>query len=82
MEAGFRVICDTDVLIDYLDERKGRHAMVRSVIDDRIGLENVVISAITRMELLMGERNRAGQTALTRKLRNVRHLLIDDRVCT
>jgi predicted nucleic acid-binding protein len=48
------IICDTDVLIDYFDATKPRHQITKNIIENQISLENIVISAITKMELLLG----------------------------
>lgn len=49
-----KIICDTDVIIDYFDQSNSRYKQTRSILDEKIGLRNIVISAITKMELLAG----------------------------
>lgn len=51
------IICDTDVLIDFFDTTKPRHQNTKNIIENQISLENIVISAITKMELLLGAAN-------------------------
>ena len=53
-----RVICDTDVLIDYLESDKPRHLQTKKIIDNKIGLDNVTMSVISKMELLAGASNK------------------------
>ena|ERR1017187_1642611 len=48
------VICDTDVIIDYWDNRNLRHNHTREILEQTIGRENIAISAITKMELMKG----------------------------
>lgn len=45
-----KVICDTDVLIEFFDEKKARHSQTVSSLK-KIGIENILISAISKMEL-------------------------------
>ena len=53
-----KVICDTDVMIDYLDKRRSRHIDTVNAINI-IGSDNLTISAITKMELIAGIENKA-----------------------
>jgi predicted nucleic acid-binding protein len=46
--AARQVICDTDVLIDYLDCKHSRHARTKEIIENDIGLDNVVLGGITQ----------------------------------
>ena len=34
-----KIICDTDVMIDYLDARQNRHVITKTVLEEKIGLE-------------------------------------------
>ena len=52
--AAKQVICDTDVMIDYLDSRHTRHIKTKEILEDIIGLDNVVLSGITQLELMLG----------------------------
>lgn len=49
-----KIICDTDVIIDYFDQSNSRYKQTRSILDEKIGLRNVVISAVAKMELIAG----------------------------
>jgi predicted nucleic acid-binding protein len=57
-----KVVCDTDVMIDFWDVSSVRHLKTKSVLENNIGLDNVVLSVITRMELLMGAANKSEET--------------------
>lgn len=48
-----KVICDTDILIELFDEKKKRHSQTVASIEE-IGIDNVLISAISKMELIKG----------------------------
>jgi len=52
--AAKQVICDTDVMIDYLDSRHNRHIGTKGILEDIIGLDNVVLGGITQIELMLG----------------------------
>jgi len=53
-----QIICDTDVMIDYLDRVNIRHTTTKTVLEEIIGLDNIFISAITKMELIRGAINK------------------------
>lgn len=73
-----QVICDTDVLIDYWDTTSKRHLMSKSNLENEIGLDNVIISAITKMELLMGARNKVEEIKIRKKLLRFNTALINN----
>lgn len=75
-----QVVCDTDVLIDYWDVSSTRHAETKRVLEAVIGLDNIIISAITRMELLAGARNRVEEKTLKKKLTRFATALINDNI--
>lgn len=72
------VICDTDVLIDYFDIRSKRHQQTKNIIDSIIELDNVVISAITKMELLMGANNKEEELKIKKMLLRFNSALINN----
>jgi predicted nucleic acid-binding protein len=49
-----KVICDTDVIIDYWEEKNPRHKVTKEILENKIGLDNIVLSAVTKMELMIG----------------------------
>ena len=57
--AASKIICDTDVLIDYWDIKNSRQEITKSILEQLIGLENIVLSEITKMELLLGAINKS-----------------------
>ena len=73
-----KVICDTDVMIDYWDVSKKRHASTKEVLDKEILLDNVVLSAITKMELLLGSTNKADFNKINKKLNRFNIALINN----
>lgn len=80
MDTEQRVICDTDVLIDYWNEGAARHAIVREVLDGRIGVEHVTISVITWLELLRGVHDKTQQSRILKRLNDVSVLMLNDAI--
>lgn len=74
------IICDTDVLIDYFDTTKPRHQITKNIIENQIFLENIVISAITKMELLLGAANKSELNKIDKFTHRFGLLLIDNDV--
>lgn len=62
-----KIIADTDVLIDYLDESKARHKKTVAILEN----ENIVISisSITAMELIVGAVNKIQLSKINKELR-------------
>jgi predicted nucleic acid-binding protein len=75
-----KIICDTDVLIDYFEVDKPRHSQTREVIDKEIGLDNVIISIITKMELMAGAFNKAELRSISKNINRLDLLLIKPEV--
>lgn len=75
-----QVVCDTDVMIDYWDVLSNRHNDAKYKIESEIGLENIVISAITRMELLMGAENKSEEAKIKKRLQRFNIALINDEI--
>lgn len=73
-----KIICDTDVMIDYWDKAKSRHATTTSILETSIELDNVVLSAVTKMELLLGAVNKTDMTRITKKLSRFNIALINN----
>lgn len=72
-----KIICDTDVMIDYLDARQNRHVITKTVLEEKIGLENVKLSAISKMELISGASNNTELVTINKKLDRFDTLLIN-----
>ena len=45
-------------MIDYWDITKPRHSSTKEIIESVIGIDNIVLSAITKMELMLGANNK------------------------
>lgn len=54
-----QIICDTDVMIDYFDHKQSRHLNTKTILEDIIGWDNVVLSAVTKIELMAGAANKS-----------------------
>ncbi|MBB3057072.1 type II toxin-antitoxin system VapC family toxin [Mucilaginibacter gotjawali] len=72
-----KVICDTDVMIDYLDHLQIRHQAAKYILDNLIGLDFVTLSAVTKMELIAGAPNKAGLGKLNKNISRFNILLIN-----
>lgn len=75
-----KIICDTDVLIDYWDISNKRHRETKEIIEHKIGLDNIVISAITKMELLMGAQNKIEESKINKNLHRFNIALINHEI--
>lgn len=75
-----QVVCDTDVMIDYWDVSGRRHIGTKHILEEDNKLDNVVISAITKMELLMGTGNKVEQQKISKKLSRFNTALINDKI--
>jgi predicted nucleic acid-binding protein len=69
-------------LIDYWDVSSKRHSQTKTIIEEKIGLDNVVISAITKMELLMGASNKTEESIIKKKLGRFNIALINNEITT
>lgn len=74
------IICDTDVLIDYWHSTSDRHEVAKQRIEDEIKLDNIVISAITKMELFMGAANKTELNKISKQLQRFHIALINDEI--
>lgn len=54
-----KIICDTDVMIDYWDATKPRHSNTKAILETEITLDRIVLSSITKMELMTGALNKS-----------------------
>jgi len=74
------VICDTDVLIDYFDANQLRHNDTKIIIEETISLNQIAISAITKMELLFGATNKTEFNQIDKLTKRFGLLLINDEI--
>lgn len=66
--AAKQVICDTDVMIDLWKEANPRHLSTKAIVENKIGLENVILSAITKIELLAGAVNKNNLSGIIKNI--------------
>lgn len=78
--AKVKIICDTDVMIDYWDKTKPRRATTKSILETSIELDNVVLSAVTKMELMLGATNKTDMARITKTLSRFNIALINNDV--
>jgi len=74
------IICDTDVMIDYWNKYSLRHFATKELLEKVIELDNVVLSAITKMELLMGAKDKEGLVRINKKISQFKIILIDNAI--
>jgi predicted nucleic acid-binding protein len=75
-----QIVCDTDVLIDYWNTKSKRHQETKQHLEHSIGLDNVIISVITQMELIAGARNKAEESKINKKLSRFNIALINNTI--
>lgn len=75
--AAERIICDTDIIIDYFDAKQKRHEETKSIIEQKIGFQNILISSITKMELILGATNKEDLKTISKSLNRFSVLLIN-----
>lgn len=75
-----KIICDTDVMIDYWDKTKPRHSSTKTTLEKSIELDNIVLSAVTKMELMLGAINKTDMATITSKLNRFNIALIDSNI--
>lgn len=73
-----QIVCDTDVMIDYWNTNSKRHSFTKQKLDEEIGIDNIIISAITKMELLMGAANKSEEIKIKKKLNRFNTALINN----
>jgi len=73
-----KIVCDTDVMIDYWNTNSKRHSFTKQKLDEEIGIDNIIISAITKMELLMGAANKSEEIKIKKKLNRFNTALINN----
>ena len=74
------VICDTDVMIDYWNENSQRHSSTKRIVEDSIGLNNIMLTSITQMELIVGSLNKADLNRINKNIHQFRIALIDNNI--
>ena len=75
-----QIICDTDVLIDYWDNTQLRHSATKATLEKNIGLDYIVLSAVTKMELMMGAGSKTELVKINKLLNRFSIALINDAV--
>jgi predicted nucleic acid-binding protein len=74
------IVCDTDVMIDYWNENNQRHLSTKRVIESQIGSDNVILSAITQMELMIGAFNKSELNRINKNIHQFNIALLDDSI--
>ena len=74
------ILCDTDVFIDYWNTKNKRHESTKASLEKDIGLDNIVLSVITQMELMMGTDNKQEERVVKEKLSRFNLILTDKHI--
>lgn len=74
------VICDTDVLIDYWNKKSKRHTATKEILEEKLGIDKIIISAITKMELLLGAYNKQEEAEIKKKLTGFNTALFNEKI--
>jgi len=77
--AAQKIICDTDVLIEFFDEKKSRHSQTVSSLK-KIGIENILISAISKMELIKGTLHKEHSKQVAKKIKRLDTILLSPEI--
>jgi len=72
-----KIIRDTDVMIDYWDTKNSRHTSTSATLKN-IGLDNIILPAITKMELLLGATNKTDLNRINKEITRFNIALIND----
>ena len=75
-----KIICDTDIMIDYWDTSQKRYSSTVEILDNQIGLDNIVLSAITKMELISGATNKNDLNKISKSLNRFNIALINNEI--
>ena len=73
------IICDTDVMIDYWNIRNQRHSTAKDILENSVEIGNVLLSAVTKMELIVGASNRDELARINKNIHQFEVVLIDDK---
>jgi predicted nucleic acid-binding protein len=74
------IVCDTDVMIDYWNKKNQRHTFTVDLLENSLGLNNILLSAITKMELIVGAVNKGELNIINKNVHQFEVALIDDSI--
>jgi len=72
------VICDTDVIIDYWNGNSQRHRYTKRIIEGLVERYDVSLSAITKMELIIGAVNKDELRRIDKGIHEFDIVLVND----
>lgn len=73
-----RVICDTDVIIDHWNISNTRHIQTKNILENSIGIDKVILSGVTQMELLVGAMNKSELARINSNLKQFNIMMINN----
>ncbi|MBE8715116.1 type II toxin-antitoxin system VapC family toxin [Sphingobacterium hungaricum] len=74
-----KIICDTDVIIELFDGNKKFHSQTEVKIN-QIGIENILISGVSKMELIKGTHNKEHFQKIQKKLKRLDTILLSPQI--
>jgi predicted nucleic acid-binding protein len=74
------VVCDTDVIIDYWNKNSKRHSATKTILENSIGVSDIILSAVTVMELINGAGNKNELDRINRDVHQFKIALIDNSI--
>lgn len=74
------IVCDTDVIIDYWNKNNQRHSTTQQILEKEFGLDNIAITAITQMELILGAKDKEDLVRINNKIQQFSIILIDNTI--
>lgn len=75
-----KIICDTDVMIDYWAANNSHHVQTKQILENNIGIDNIVLSAVTKLELLLGATNKTDLARISKQLKRFNVAIIDEAI--
>lgn len=76
------MICDTDVMINYLDRVNAQHELTKKTLEEIIGIDNICLSAVTKMELICGAVNKIELAKINKSIARFNVISIDSNITT
>ena len=80
MEKKQLIICDSDVMIDFWNKNNKRHPDTKYIIEEVLGIDNIILSAVTQMELIIGAKNTADLFRINKNIHQFNIALINDKI--
>lgn len=67
-------------MIDFFNINHERHEATKVLVESEIGIDNILISAVTKMELLIGARDKQQLAKINKQIHRFSIILINDEI--